>query len=239
MAQLFLSKVVLGFSRNDGAETGRGATRPYVVHQLVADLFGDYQERPYLFRVEDAAGSSQEVLILSSREPSPPIDVPARATGTVREVHSKPFTLTVPPGTPLDFEIRLNATKDLPRDGKRSRRVDVWEAVWRKDKDTALSPHEVYGAYLERKLGAGATLRSARLTARGMVRARRNLGSRPITFVATNLVGTLEVRESARLIGTVASGIGRSKAFGCGMLCLSRPGTVLPRRHPEIASTLY
>lgn len=218
----------------------RGATRPYVVHQLVADLFGDYGERPYLYRSEERRGSSQDVLVLSSDRPAEVDGVPGRSFGSVRSLRTKRFGLTVPPGTRLDFEIRMNATKDVPSDGKRSKRRDVWEAVWDANRKTDLAPHDVYGQYMRRKLGEAARITSARVTSRGFVRARRNLQhTRPITFVATNLIGTLEVRDSDGLERIAAGGIGRSKAFGCGLLCLSSTGSVLPRRYPEAAKELY
>jgi hypothetical protein len=37
-------------------------------------------------------------------------------------------------------------------------------------------------------------------------------------------------------VDTVVAGIGRSKAFGCGLLCVSAPGTMLTRRFPPRAA---
>lgn len=237
---LFFSQATLVLTDRE-RRPPRGATRPYVIHQLVADLFGEYESRPYLFRATERRGSSQNVLTLSTRPPLKVDEVPGRTFGSVRSIRTKPFSLTVPEGTRLDYEIRINATKDIPREGKkRSKRTDVWDAVWGEDKETEKTPHQVYGAYIQRKLSEVAHLHSTRVTARGFVRARRNLKQRnAITFVAANLIGTMQVEDSVALMQIIRKGIGRSKAFGCGLLCLSRPGTVLPRSYPSAARELY
>ncbi len=237
--ELFLSTANVSFALpRDPDDRVRGATEPYAIHQLIADLFGQYDERPYLYRVQGRRSDEREVLILSRRPPDDPAASPARSFGSVTGVRTKIFQVDVPSGTPLDFEIRVNATKDIPQEKGRSQRVDAWDAAWREDKNTELTPHDVYRKYLERCLADAAEVLDARVTERGVVRARRHLRQRPITFVAANLIGTLRVQESAALNRIVGQGIGRSKAFGCGVLCLSRPGTVLPRRHPGFAKGL-
>lgn len=237
--ELYLSTASVNLSRSRGPDDrARGVTEPYAIHQLVADLFGQYDDRPYLYRVHGRRSDKREVLILSRLRPDAPAASPMRSFGSVAEVRTKPFQVNVPSGTPLDFEIRLNATKDIPQGKGRSRRVDAWDAAWRENKNTDLTPHEVYREYLTRRLADAAEVLDARVTERGVLRARRHLRQRPITFVATNVIGTLRILESAALNQIVGHGIGRSKAFGCGVLCLSRPGTVLPRRHPRFVRGL-
>lgn len=236
MTDLHFSRATLVLAGN-GTRPERGATRPYVIHQLVGDLFGDYEKRPFLYRIEGSEGTSQPVLILSHRPPEPVAKVPGRNFGTVRTVQTKPFDLDLPPNTCLDFEIRINATRDLKTNGG-TRRTDVWEAVWKRDKGTEQSPDVVYGEYLARKLEAAAEVVSCHVVERGFVRARKNLKRAPITFVSTNLIGMLRVDDAQELRQIVAQGIGRSKSFGCGLLCLSRPASVLPRRYPEHATRM-
>lgn len=234
--QLFLSTANVKPTRpKHPSVQERGATEPYAIHQLIADLFGQYDQRPYLYRVHTPHGDGHKVLILSRQRPDDSESSPSRSFGSVSGVRTKAFQVDVPAGTPLDFEIRLNGTKDIPRDEGRSRRVDVWDAAWRENKDTDLTPHDVYREYLERRLSDAAEILDARVTGRGFVRAKRHLRSRPITFVAANVIGTLRVTESNALNRIIGHGIGRSKAFGCGLLCLSRPGTVLQRRYPGLA----
>jgi len=209
----------------------RGASQEYITHQLIADLFGDRDDRGYLYRVMRESRDRRVVtaLVLSH---DPPRDVtPYRPWGSIRRVERKPFAPVIQPGTLLDYEIRLNATTVVTEPSGRKRRTDIWDAVFAADRGDRRSPHEVYVAYMQRKLEGIAEIVDGRITARGQVRARRPDTRHPITFIAANLIGTLRVIDPAAFITTVGAGIGRSKSFGCGLLCLSRPGSVLPRRH--------
>lgn len=206
----------------------RGFNATYVIHQLVADLFGQRDDRGYLYRVLSRAPREAEVLILSDDEPD--AEQPVRDWGCATDIESRPYDFIPDPGQPLDYEVRLNATRVVTGQKGRKCRTDVWDAVLRKDPDTRLTPHRVYQDYLERRLADVARLRSARVVERGFQKAARQ-GRRPIQFISTNIIGTLEVSEPERFLDLIAAGIGRAKAFGQGLLCLSRPGTILPRRY--------
>lgn len=217
----------------------RGWTAEYLSHQLVADLLGDREDRGYLYRITRERPGGVEALILSVDAPLPPDRLPVRDWGTTVDLQSKAFAPALRPGRQLDFEVRLNATRVVTDAAGRKRRTDVWEAVWRADKDTNRTPHEIYGAYLSRKLQDAAEVRSAHVTERGEVRARRGDRRAAVRFVAANLIGTLSIVDPERFLAIVLGGIGRERAFGCGLLCLSAPGTVLARRYPDIARELY
>lgn len=212
----------------------RGASHEYLAHQLVADLFGDRDDRGYLYRITRESRDRREVQALVLSRDEPLTGAPERPWGCVRTVESKPFVPVLRSGDLLDYEIRINATAVVTGSTGTKRRTDVWDAVFAADRNDPRTPHEVYAAYLKRKLAGVAEVLDGRITARGQVRARRPGERHPITFIATNLIGTLRVDDPEALVAAVGEGIGRSKAFGCGLLCLSRPGTVLPRRHsPE------
>lgn len=218
----------------------RGWTVDYITHQLVADLFGEREGRGYLFRVTRRRPGGVEALVLSDVPPLLPERLPVRDWGVALDVQSKDFAPALAAGQLLDFEIRVNATRVVTdaASGKKHR-SDVWEAVWRADKNTGQTQHDVYAGYLARKVEGAAEIETARATERGEVRARRGDRRTDIRFVATNLIGTLRVIEPAMLLDRMRAGIGREKAFGCGLLCLSRPGTVLPRAYPDAARELY
>ena len=209
-------------------EVSRGFNATYVIHQLVADHFGERSDRGYLYRVLSRAPREAEVLILSTDVADP--DPPPREWGRSLKVETRPYDFVPEAGQLLDFEVRLNATRVVTDDQSGKSRIDLWDAVRRQDPQSELGPHDVYGAYLERRLDGAARLYAARVVERGLEKAARS-GRRPITFVSTNLIGTLEVSHPDRFIETVAAGVGRAKAFGQGLLCLSRPGTILPRRY--------
>jgi CRISPR system Cascade subunit CasE len=206
----------------------RGFNTTYVVHQLVADLFGDRVDRGYLYRVLSGTAKEVEVLILSGDPPTQ--ESPLREWGEVLCVESREYDVKLAPGQTLDFELRFNATRVVTDAEGRKSRVDAWDAVFREDRETPRTPHDVYRDYLERRLGETATLLSANVVERCEQRAARR-GRKAIRFVSTNLIGSLTVRDPAAFLGVIFDGIGRAKAFGQGLLCLSRPGTILPRRY--------
>lgn len=209
----------------------RGYNEPYIVHQLVADLFGDRNDRGYLYRVVARAPREASVLILSRSEPSVG---PEREWGRASGLESRSYDPDLERDQHLDFEIRINATQVVTQENGSKPRLDVWDATFAEAPDTERTPHEVYGEYIRRKLeGAGEVL-DCRVVERGLLKvARGRRGSIP--FVATNLIGCLRVLDPDRLLAGMAAGLGRSKAFGCGLLCVSRPGSILPRRYPGLS----
>ena len=182
--------------------------------------------------------------MLSHAPPLEPQELTSPEHRRALEVRSRAFDVDLSPRQLLDFEIRINATQVVTQSNGKKQRTYVWEAVWQANKETPRTPHEVYGEYLQRKLNGVAELLPdangalARVTERGEVQARRGDHAKPIRFVATNLIGTLRVLDPERFLEVVGHGIGRAKAFGCGLLLISRPGTVLARRYPDRAAKL-
>jgi CRISPR system Cascade subunit CasE len=205
-----------------------GYSWEYVLHQLVGDWFGDYDGRDYVYRVTESEGSRFRVLVLSRRAPLH--SRVQRSYGSSWDIQSKAYALTLAQGQPLDYEIRLNATRIVTDAARRKRRRDVWDAVFAEDREDPRSPDVVYAQYLSRKLAGVAEVLSACLTERRQLQPRRP-GQRPMTIIAANVIGALRVANGPLLQELITSGIGRAKGFGCGLLCLSRPGTVLLHRH--------
>jgi CRISPR system Cascade subunit CasE len=233
VSALTLSRVLLSLRGDRGP---RGSTREYLLHQLVADLFPDRPDRGYLFRETRPRPCGAELLVLSEAPPRPPEEVPVQPWGCAVDVRSKPFTPRLSAGMVLDFEARVNATREVTALDGTKKRVEIWNAVFAGDHNDPRTPHDVYREWLARKLEGAAEVDQARITERGEVRVGRGTGGgrhpmdRRILFVAANVIGALRVVNPDLLIQQIAGGIGRAKAFGCGLLCLSRPGTVLRRR---------
>lgn len=225
MSDLVLSRAALRMT------VQRGYNEPYIIHQLVADLFGDRDDRGYLYRVVSRAPREANVLVLSRAEPTPG---PERAWGRTSGLESRAYDPELEAGQHLDYEIRINATRVVTQDDGSKPRFDVWDVVFEEEPDTERTPHDVYHEYLKRKLDGIAQLLDCRVVERGMTKVAR-ADRRSIPFVATNLIGSLRVTEPKRLLEEMARGFGRSKAFGCGLLCLSRPGSILPRRYPGLS----
>lgn len=232
-----LSRVHLRLQRG-GTDAERRSTAPYLVHQSVADLFGDREDRPYLYRVTAEWPGGREILVLSTVPPMTPAEMVSPPHRKVVRVESRPYCPHLVVGQRLDFEIRINATTLVSNHlGERGasrtntkQRKDVWEAVWQGDRRTPLTPAEVYRGYLARKLEGLADIIELHVLERGEIQARRGDVAQPIRFVAANLVGRLTVVDPVRFLHLVVAGMGRSKAFGCGLLLVSIPGTVLPHR---------
>lgn len=228
-----LSRVLLSLR---GDRSPRGSTRDYLLHQLVADLFPDRPDRGYLFRETRPRPCGAELLVLSEVPPRLPEEVPVHPWGCAVDVRSKPFAPRLKVGMVLDFEARVNATRVVTLPDGTKKRVEIWNAVVAADREDPRTPHDIYREWLARKLEGVAEVDEARVTERGEVRAGRGTerGRHPmdrrILFVAANVIGTLRVLDPERLVDEVAAGVGRAKAFGCGLLCLSRPGSVLRRR---------
>lgn len=226
MPELTLSRARLALGLPP-AEARRSSAE-YLTHQAVADLFGDAAERPYLYRVERRWRGGAGLLILSTRPPLPLDQVDSPSHRRITAVESKPFAPTLRPGQPLDWELRLNATVAvLVKEGK-SRRQDAWHAVWSADKETKETPESVYHTWLQPRL-PGADITELHQVERQEVRARRHGSDDVPTYIAVDLLGALTVTDPDALLAAVATGLGRARAFGCGLLLLSRPGTVLTR----------
>lgn len=222
MSDPFLSRVRLGL------EITRGFNDTYITHQLISDLFGDREDRGFLYRVTDTDRRQVECLVLSRDRPEWPAS--GRAWGRLLDLETRPYDTSLQPGQVVDYEVRINATRVRTEASGKKKRLDVWDAVFADDAGTDLDQASVYGAYLDRRLDDTASLEGCHVMARGRQKAVRQ-GRRPISFVAANLIGSLTVHDPDRFKALLAEGVGRSKAFGCGLLCLSRPGTILKRQY--------
>ncbi|MCU0623521.1 MAG: type I-E CRISPR-associated protein Cas6/Cse3/CasE, partial [Gemmatimonadaceae bacterium] len=228
MTDLHLSRARIALQRPPAAE--RGVTREYLVHQAVADLFGDRDDRGYVWREFPGTASCADVLILSSVAPDETATARMPAHRRLASIRSKPFRPELTEGQRLDFEIRVNATRIVTTtveedimsvgDGTRKTRQDIWDAVFAAGVSPETAMADVYAEWLRRKLEGSAVVHDVGVTERRMIWVRRASAAAPVPFVATNLVGGLLVADPEALVQRMADGIGRARAFGCGLLCL-------------------
>lgn len=237
MSSLFLSRVEVLPSTPQFAH--RGTSREYMIHQSVADLFGDQDERCYLWRELSKYSDVARVLVLSSR----PVHSELRDVASPQcQFHiqaSKPFLAELRTGQRLDFELRANATRvvSTPASGQapgaapRNQKIrrDIWDVRFAAGMDREIAMADVYGDWLQRQLGTVADIGTVAVTERRLITVRRSAKTPPIPIVATNLAGELEVRDPDGLVVLMQNGIGRGRAFGCGLLCLAPLGS-RPRR---------
>jgi CRISPR system Cascade subunit CasE len=177
----------------------------------------------------------QEVLILSTETPIEP-SIGRTIGGEVRRLESKPFRPDLRPEMQVGFDLLINATtiaREPPGPSGRKVRRDVWDAAFMVDGAPGLGRADPYVAFLQRRLAGAAAIRDAGLLERRGWSVRRQLDGAPMRMVAARLVGRLRVQDPAALTALVVAGIGRAKAFGCGLLCLLPPSRLPTRRLPS------
>lgn len=204
----------------------------YANHQLLWRLFTEAEDRPFLFRQEMEKEQLQAhefprglplFYLLSSCAPEP---VPG-----LLECDSKPFDPQLSPGDRLLFKLRANPTVARKSDGeKRSRRHDVlMDAKWRCRQEGRDAPWELREAMdasaeqwlSDRSEAWGFVLESApQLSSYRQHQWQRR--QRQIRFSSVDYEGVITVTDPERLRAALFNGVGRSRAFGCGMIMVRR-----------------
>lgn len=198
---------------------GQGA-RAGASHHLLWSLFSDSadRDRDFLWR-EHAPG---EFYLLSAREP---VD----RHGFFDILPSKRYAPELQSGDRLRFELRVNATVSRSTGpSTRGARSDIVmhaihglhgdaraearrEAVQQVAVDWLSKQGERHGfAVAELDVRAYEVLQVARS------------GASSATFGVLDLAGIVQVQEAARFCDVLLNGIGRAKAFGCGLMMVRR-----------------
>nr|WP_289073385.1 type I-E CRISPR-associated protein Cas6/Cse3/CasE [uncultured Halomonas sp.] len=203
----------------------------YTAHQLLWRLFPDIPkgERPFIFRQEmeeDANGKSAGLprFYVGSNRPLEPIGG--------FDVQCKPFDPQLARGERLAFRLRANPTvaKSAGK-GRRSHRADVlMDARYPvpKGERTSQACVEAMDAAARYWLDSRAESFGFTLPVKPEVGAYRQHalgkkgGGQPIRYSSVDYEGLLEVADPERLKETLQNGIGRARAFGCGLLLLRR-----------------
>jgi hypothetical protein len=141
-----------------------------------------------------------------------------RAQRAVRSILSSPMPAEIAAGTEVRYRIRLCPTIRVTPGGARphGERDAYLVAADAAGPDANLSRVGVYGQYLRDRV-SGVELCDFHLDGFRLERMRRN-GVR--SFPVAECYGTAKVTDWAALVGTLSSGIGRQRAFGCGYLRL-------------------
>jgi CRISPR system Cascade subunit CasE len=193
-------------------------------HRLTWALFGDDpdRQRDFLWR-QDKPG---EFMALSARQPN--------ALGDIFNIETKPFRPNISAGDRLRFMLRAHPTTSQPSPlqqgkGKRGKRVDVVVQALRDlrgneaDAGRLQAVEAAACAWLRRKGEARGFIVTDDLVVHGFEKIqvpRRN--SNPIVFNAVDFEGVIEVTNPQEFLTALASGFGRSRAFGCGLMLIKR-----------------
>lgn len=177
----------------------------YLLHQAICTLWGG-EMRPVWRVVREARGVA-EVVILSRDMMT---GRPRGRWGEVEGVEVGPVRVPEP-GERVVFVGSVVATAEV--DDERRVLVDAYP-----DEDHG----ELYGAYVQRRLGDVATVRRAEVyRIHRHVLRRGGVRRATIYYDAADVGGTMAVRDGRALVSALCAGIGRGKAFGFGLLTLS------------------
>jgi CRISPR-associated protein Cas6/Cse3/CasE subtype I-E len=128
------------------------------------------------------------------------------------------------PGERYRFSIRLTPTVRITKsEGRRYGERDVFLAkADTAGKDAGLKRDDVYRDYLAERL-AGATVEASRLVQfqlRRFMRPKKDGSVSGKTMPEALIEGHLRVDDPAKLLEAIGNGLGRQRAYGCGMLRL-------------------
>jgi CRISPR system Cascade subunit CasE len=199
-----------------------GRHRSEASRRLVWTLFADRKDRTrdFLWREDDA----RRFYVLSNR---PPEDRHRLFT-----VETKPFDPALSPGDRLVFSLRANATIGRPRGDERAGKRDdvvmaalnaipIHERAWRR-KEIIRSEGL---AWLRRQgAAAGFDFEDGDIAVDGYEPLTIRHGTKnALRLSIIEFDGMLTVREPEIFLTKLASGFGRGKAFGLGLMLLRRP----------------
>lgn len=197
-------------------------------HQMIWELFDNRSDtrRDFLYRREDRPGQLPFYYLLSAREP---------LGGEGMRIDTKPYEPLLRVGDRLTFSLRANAVVTRKPDDHSKRRirrdiiearVDHYEAQFPAPEDRpppAVIHQEAAEQWMNRQ-GAqhGFRLDTLRVSNHQYHKINKPGDSNPRRFTSLDLDGLLTVEDPAALRNALFGGLGRSKAFGCGLLLVRR-----------------
>lgn len=198
---------------------GQGA-RAGASHHLVWSLFSDSadRDRDFLWR-EHAPG---EFYLLSEREP---ID----RHGLFDLLPAKPYAPQLQAGDRLVFELRANATISRSTGAKsRGVRSDVvmhaihgFRGDARAEARRIAVKHVAAEWFAKQGDRGGFTVGELDVRSYEVLQVARS-GAAPATFGVLDLTGIVHVQNPTRFLDVLVGGLGRAKAFGCGLMMVRR-----------------
>ena len=198
-------------------------------HQMIWNLFDNTpeQQRDFLYRREDRPGHVPFYYLLSSR-------IPRAETGNIT-IETKPFEPVLRTGEHLNFLLRANAvlTRKADDHSKRHIRRDIIDAKvdeYRK-KDPARTSwpppsmihHEAAQEWLLKQGEKhGFQPEECRVFNHRFHKVTKPGDPNKRQFSSLDIQGQLKLTEPEAFIEILTKGLGRSKAFGCGLLLIKR-----------------
>jgi CRISPR system Cascade subunit CasE len=205
----------------------------YLVHSQLVETFGALAPKPFALvphagrdlRVLAYSGAPVEALRTAAGNAPPGV----RATVRWPDLQGKALPETFPPGHHLRFRIRacpvVRKSAQGPVYGAGAEIDAFLAAVEKVDRGVALDRQTVYREWFLGAVARRGGMRCVDLAITAMQRVRltrRDQARAPTPVERPDVVfeGVLEVADPAAFRTTLATGIGRHRAFGFGMLLL-------------------
>lgn len=204
----------------------------YSNHQLLWRMFTEMADREFLFRQE----MEHEQLPPEADPRGLPVfyvvsDVQPTPVSGLLQTETKPLVPQLSVGDMLAFRLRANPTVSRKKAGeKRSRRHDVlMDAKKQCHEDQIHDPMAIQASmekaalkWLAAQSGkSGFNLESVPQVSGYRQHVLRRKG-RDIRFSSVDYEGLLTVAEPNRFVDMLGKGLGKSKAFGCGLMMVRR-----------------
>lgn len=181
-------------------------------------------KRDFLFRKEIRNGYPVYYMV-SRREPVP--------VDALFKIETKKYNPKIKKGDKCSFHLRVNpiiAKKE--DDNKKSKRHDIWMNAWREGKSKELEKEklseyvntQVKLWLINRAACLGFSVDHNDLVVEGYTRHRfyGNKMKRIVNIGILDYCGVLMIADAEKLNNTLFNGIGKAKAFGCGLLLIKR-----------------
>ncbi len=221
---MYLSKVVLKQSpKLFGFLSKRSGTDGYAAHQLLWGLFPNRgkKTRDFLYYKQEGGGLPFFLIISQDR----PVENEAL------EVSTKDFLPKLNAGDRLAFSLQANPVISR-KEGEKSIRHDVLMDVKYRLKEKNLSLAEINSASEKaakewliaqgERTGFSCSLESISIDGYKKHSFYKKKSAVPIKFSSIRYEGILSVTDPEKFVDMLKKGLGKSKAFGCGLMLVRR-----------------
>lgn len=227
---MFFSRISMNFERISPGKAARILhSSVYNEHKMVWDFFPEDKDakRDFLYRRFDL-GRMPQYFVLSNRKP-------VNDQG-IWDIDTKQYEPVIRKGDNFSFNLRVNpvvTTMPEGRESKKRKRDDVYMNALAKYKDIPIekrpSNNEIMVEsglewILDRAKKHGFSLNKDKVLVEGYNRLEgfKDKKKNKIKFGIFDYSGVLVVENAELFRETLFNGIGKAKAFGCGMLLLKR-----------------
>lgn len=204
----------------------QGKGNLYYDHQMLWQLFPDDPDakRDFLYRKE-IKGSYPVYYIVSKRIPV--------SGESLFHIETKEYTPKIRKEQIYSFCLRVNPVIAKKEENcKNSKRHDIWMNAWREgmsrgfvgEKLTEFITTQAKQWLVNRGERLGFSISQNDIILEGYTRHRffDNKMKRAINIGVLDYCGTIQVTDEKIMLNTLFNGIGKSKAFGCGLLLIKR-----------------